>query len=419
MTAKKIMLRVILLVTTVTLSLFLSAFPAAAAVNPESNYYRVQPGDSLWLIGLKYHTTPGALMAINNLTSTEIYPGQQLRITGAADSPGDVPEAVRYTVQPGDSLYLIGLKFGTNAAAIIQANGLESTEIYPGQLLAIPGQLQRQHIVKAGDTLYLIAKRYGTSIDALVRVNSLKTTELWPGQALLLPGSETGTTQPDTDNGGGSDGGTAPVPVGGQWGPVPEGVSLYHVRSGETLWELAQRYKTTQAAIMTTNHLHTDLLQVNQPLFIPANSQSPVNIPYPEAVQKAGYGMLYDWEYVSWILDTKNTAVLKDLVTGKSFKARRLGGSNHADMEPLTAADTRIMKEIFGGSWNWNRRAVLVYVDGKVIAGSMAGMPHDIQTISDNDFPGHFDLHFLNSRKHSTNSIDPEHQAMVQKAAGN
>ncbi len=419
MTADKNVLRVILLVTTVTVSLFLSAFPAAAAVNPESNYYRVQPGDSLWLIGLKYQTTPGALMEINNLTSTEIYPGQQLRITGTADSPGDVPEAVRYTVQPGDSLYLIGLKLGTNAAAIIQANGLESTEIYPGQLLAIPGQQQRQHIVKAGDTLYLIAKRYDTSIDALVRVNSLKTTELWPGQALLLPGSETGTTQPDTDNGGGSDGGTAPVPVGGRWSPVPEGVSLYHVRSGETLWELAQRFNTTQPAIKTTNHLHTDLFQVNQPLFIPVNSSSPVSVPYPEATQKAGYGMLYDWEYVSWILDTKNTAVLKDLVTGKSFTARRLGGSNHADMEPLTAADTRIMKEIFGGSWSWNRRAVLVSVDGKVIAGSMAGMPHDIQTLSENGFPGHFDLHFLNSRKHSTNTIDPEHQAMVQKAAGN
>jgi LysM repeat protein len=418
MTAKKNMIRVILLVTTVTLSLFLSAFPAAA--NPESDYYRVQPGDSLWLIGLKYQTTSGALMEINNLTSTEIYPDQQLRISGPADSAGDIPETFRYIIQPGDSLYFIGLKFGTNAAAIIQANGLESIEIYPGQILAIPGQQQRQHLVKSGDTLYLIAKKYGTSIEALMGVNDLKTTEIWPGQVLLLPDSETGTSRPDTENeGSSSDGGTVPVPVGGQWGPVPEGVSLYHVRSGETLWELAQRFNTTQSAIKTTNHLHTDLLQVNQPLFIPANSSSPVNVPYPEAAQKAGYGMLYDWEYVSWILDTKNTAVLKDLVTGKSFKARRLGGSNHADMEPLTAADTRIMQEIFGGSWSWNRRAALVYVDGKVIAGSMAGMPHDIQTIADNSFPGHFDLHFLNSRKHSTNTIDPEHQAMVQKAAGN
>jgi len=419
MTAKKNIIRVILLVTTVTVTLLLAAFPAAAAVNPGSDYYQVQPGDSLWLIGLKYQKTPEALMEINNLTSNEIYPGQQLRITGPADSDGDIPETFRYTIQPGDSLYLIGLKFGTNAAALINANGLKSAEIYPGQTLTIPRQLQGQHIVTTGDTLYLLAKRYGTTIDALVKLNGLKTTELLPGQALLLPGSETGAAQPDTEQVGSSDGGTAPVPAGGRWSPVPEGVSLYHVRSGETLWELAQRFNTTQSAIKTTNHLHTDLLQVNQPLFIPVNSSSPVNVPYPEATQKAGYGMLYDWEYVSWILDTKNIAVLKDLVSGKSFKARRLGGSNHADMEPLTAADTRIMKEIFGGSWNWNRRAALVYVDGKVIAGSMAGMPHDIQTISDNDFPGHFDLHFLNSRKHSTNSIDPEHQAMVQKAAGN
>ncbi|MCL4439546.1 MAG: glycosyl hydrolase, partial [Firmicutes bacterium] len=90
-----------------------------------------------------------------------------------------------------------------------------------------------------------------------------------------------------------------------------------------------------------------------------------------------------------------------------------------ADNEPLTTADTAVMKEIFGGEWSWDRRAVLVYVDGQVIAGSMAGMPHSIKTIYDNDFPGHFDLHFLNSRTHFDNSIDPEHQKMVQKAAGN
>ncbi|WP_418790432.1 LysM peptidoglycan-binding domain-containing protein [Phosphitispora sp. TUW77] len=415
MVVKKTIIYVTIFVAVVTISLFLSPFPAMAAEGLGSEYYQVQSGNSLWLISLKYQTTPEALMELNNLVSTEIYPGQLLRIIGSSSSAGEVADSIRYIVQPGDSLYIIGRKFGTTAEVIIGANGLKSTEIYPGQALVIPGQSQRQHIVKAGDTLYLIAKKYNTSIDNLVKENNLQTTELWPGQLLLVPAAGIGIS----NNSGSTEGGTVPEAAAGQWSPVPEGVSLYHVRSGETLWLLAQRYNTTQNAIMTTNHLHTNLLQVNQPLFIPQNSQNPVNIVYPAATQKTGYGMLYDWEYVSWILDTQNTAVLKDLITGKSYQARRLGGSNHADMEPLTAEDTRIMKEIFGGSWSWNRRAVLVYVDGRVIAGSMAGMPHDIQTISDNDFPGHFDLHFLNSRTHNTNSIDPEHQAMVQKAAGN
>jgi len=188
---------------------------------------------------------------------------------------------------------------------------------------------------------------------------------------------------------------------------------------GENLWTIAKRYQTTISAIMGTNHLHTDLIQVNQPLFIPQNSDRPVTIPYPFASRKEGFGELLDWEYASWVLDTYNSAAIKDLDTGKTFRARRLGGSNHADMEPLNAAETAVMKDIYGGEWNWNRRAVLVYVDGKVMAGSMAGMPHSIETITDNGFPGHFDLHFLNSRTHNTNAIDPEHQKMVQKAAGN
>ena len=319
-----------------------------------------------------------------------------------------------YTVKPGDSLFLIGQKFGVSAAIIQKSNGLVGSNINIGQILNVPLPLQKSYIVQSGDTLFLLARRFNTTVDALSKVNRLTSTNLWIGQQLLVP--DNGTQPP---SGSGDKPPVPELPVGGQWGMIPTGVVLYHIKAGENLSILAYRYRTTEAAIMATNHLHTDLVMVNQPIFISENSTQPVVIPYPSASQKDGFGQLLDWEFASWILDTHNKAVLQDLASGKKFEVRRLGGSNHADVEPLTANDTVVMKDIYGGQWSWERRAVLVYVAGKVIAGSMAGMPHDIKTINDNNFPGHFDLHFLNSRTHYDNTVDPAHQVMVQKAAGN
>ncbi|NPV91952.1 MAG: hypothetical protein HPY50_14395 [Firmicutes bacterium] len=134
--------------------------------------------------------------------------------------------------------------------------------------------------------------------------------------------------------------------------------------------------------------------------------------------RKTGFGEWLDWDFCNWIFDTGNTATITDIETGKQFKVKRYGGSSHADCEPLTAADTQIMKEIFGGSWSWERRAVVVNVGDRYLAASMNGMPHGDESITGNDFDGQFCVHFLNSKNHNTNQVDAQHQAMVQKAAG-
>jgi len=411
----------------VTASLFYLGLPAAAAQETAPVYYRVENGESLWLIGWKFEVTADAIQEINNLKSSQIFPGQVLQIPKSTGTVRELPKSVNYTVRRGDSLYIIGQRFGIGVSQLMETNGLSSQLIYTGQVLKVPLPPQQRYTVQGGDSLYTVAGSFKTNVEAIMAVNRMNSAALWIGQVLFVPG---GGAEPPTAGNEPPAGGTEPPdgenrkpdkipPVGGQWGSIPDGVELYHVLAGENLWLLAKRFGTTEAAIMSTNHLHSNLLQVNQPLFITRDSVQAAKIPYPFAVRKDGYGELLDWEYANWVLDTGNTAVLKDLDTGKTFKVRRLGGSNHADMEPVTPADTAVMKDIYGGQWSWNRRAVLVFVDGKVIAGSMAGMPHSVETITDNNFAGHFDLHFLNSRTHNTNSIDLQHQAMVQKAAGN
>ncbi|MCX7920881.1 MAG: peptidoglycan-binding protein [Clostridia bacterium] len=140
------------------------------------------------------------------------------------------------------------------------------------------------------------------------------------------------------------------------------------------------------------------------------------------------------------IFSKGQVAVIYDVDTGLAFKAKRTYGHNHADCEPLTSSDTAIMKKIYGGQWSWERRAVVVVVDGKRIAGSMAGMPHagvesqpgeayvssrsagygagtNLDDVKGNAMSGHFDIHFLGSRTHGTDKVDDKHQSMIAKAA--
>lgn len=129
----------------------------------------------------------------------------------------------------------------------------------------------------------------------------------------------------------------------------------------------------------------------------------------------------YTTERLDWfnggssVIPKGATFTVKDVSTGKTFTCRRWSGANHMDSEPLTATDTATMKAIYGGSWSWNRRAILVMYNGHVYAASMNGMPHGTSTIS-NNFDGHFCIHFYNSRTHETNRVDEAHQNAVARA---
>ena len=145
------------------------------------------------------------------------------------------------------------------------------------------------------------------------------------------------------------------------------------------------------------------------------------------------------WDIVRYYFPRYSTAVVRDILTGRSFEVKRTFGGQHADVEPLTEADTEIMYEIWGG-WSWDRRAVVVYVGQYVFAGSLAGMPHagvdsapvlavvnnlsggfgrgqNLDMVKGNGMDGHVCLHFAGSRIHGSNAINAAHQTRVREAA--
>lgn len=139
---------------------------------------------------------------------------------------------------------------------------------------------------------------------------------------------------------------------------------------------------------------------------------------YLEGIKKKSpFGILIPWDEVDIIFPRMAKGKIRDLETGLTFNIQRRGGNLHADVQPLTAQDTKTFKEIYGNRWSWRRRAVILEIGHKKIAASMNGMPHGQGAIYGNNFPGHFCLHFYKSHTHSKN-LDLAHQLMVLKAAG-
>ena len=102
-----------------------------------------------------------------------------------------------------------------------------------------PSSGYTEYTVRSGDTLWLIAQRYGTTVDEIKRLNGLTSNALSIGQVLKIPGT------------------------------AANSYFQYTVRSGDTLWLLANRFGTTVDAIKNLNGLMSNALSIGQVLKIP------------------------------------------------------------------------------------------------------------------------------------------------------
>jgi len=248
------------IIAVLLLSLAGSVTGVHAAPEAASTVHVVQWGETLTSIGARYGVTVWEIMQANGLTNANrIYVGQRLVIPLHGTPP---TQPSYYTVQVGDTLSAIALRFGTTVEAIMGANHLTNWYIYPGQQLIIPPPgssvppghppvppAQTYYIVKWGDTLSGIAWRFGTTVEAIMQANNLYSPwRIYAGQLLVIP---RGTARP----------------------PSQPPATYYTVQAGDTLSSIAWRYGTTVWAIMQANNLtHPGLIYPGQVLVIPGTT---------------------------------------------------------------------------------------------------------------------------------------------------
>jgi LysM repeat protein len=208
----------------------------------------VRPGENLYRISLRYGTTVKAIAAANGLTNTSrIYVGQRLTIPGGGSSSAPAapatPSSGTHTVQRGENLYRISLRYGTTVQEIAAANGIVNTgRIYVGQRLVIPGASAspapstpsssgKTYTVKRGDTLSAIALRYGVSTWSLANLNGIANPSLiYVGQVLRIPGGASPSSPAPS-----SPSPAPSTPTGGRWIDVDLSEQRLRAYSGNTV----------------------------------------------------------------------------------------------------------------------------------------------------------------------------------------
>jgi murein DD-endopeptidase MepM/ murein hydrolase activator NlpD len=142
-------------------------------------------------------------------------------------------------VQPGDTLGAIAERYNISIEVLMSFNGIETTVLYPGQLLRLPytdsqgGQADlapvpppnfRWHTLASGETLTEVVESFEITLDALVGANpDLSSLDLLPiGVELLIP-------------------------------PVGEEGLLVTLRPGESLVDLLAHYRVDPVALAKSN----------------------------------------------------------------------------------------------------------------------------------------------------------------------
>ena len=170
--------------------------------------YTVKRGDNLSKIASRYKVKIRDITSMNNISTKKyLQPGQKLQIpTQGYDEymqsilTSDKTKKIFYTVESGDTLSEIAIKYRTSVKKIKAWNGMRTDVIYAGKKLTIhisssdhvpvkQNQYTERKIVykvKKGDSLSRISKKYRVPIYKIKKWNNLDTNIIRINQKLII-----------------------------------------------------------------------------------------------------------------------------------------------------------------------------------------------------------------------------------------
>lgn len=181
---------------------------------------------------------------------------------------------IKHTVKRGESMGIIASKYKISVAEIKKYNNLRSSTIFPGQKLIVKKITEtkmqtthtaivqtspkpiptsnttskpKTHTVKSGETLLSISRQHNCSLDDLKSWNNIKGSVLHVNQQLIIKASvtelnDTNSTEVAVAQNNQSE---SPKETTTKEVQKTNPTYIYHtVQRGDTLWSIAQRYKT-------------------------------------------------------------------------------------------------------------------------------------------------------------------------------
>lgn len=258
--------------------------------------YTVKAGDSVWSVSNKYGITMAQLILWNNIQNNFIYPGQQLTVsnsgsTNSASSntgssantnnsssanTGSSSSQGTYTVKAGESVWSVANKNGITMNQLIEWNNIKNNFIYPGQQLIVKGgnsvntntgsttsaakpntpntsattstssSGNTMYTVKAGESVWSVANKHHITMDQLIEWNNIKNNFIYPGQQVIVKKGSSQTTNQQ----------------------APAGSKTYTVKSGESVWGVADSHGITMAQLIEWNNIKNNFIYPGQTLIV-------------------------------------------------------------------------------------------------------------------------------------------------------
>ena len=206
----------------------------------DQDTYTVKKGDTLYSISKKQNIPIDTIIKLNNLTSSNLEIGQQLKLKSDSNNSSNKNQ---YIVQRGDTLYSLALKYNTTVDKLRELNNLNTNTLTIGQILVLPIETNIEeydiYIVKKGDSLWSISRKFNIDINDLIELNNLNDLTLQINQSILVPKQQENI---ETD--------------------------IYIVNKGDTLWSISNKLNIPVQTLKELNNLNSNLLKVNQQLKI-------------------------------------------------------------------------------------------------------------------------------------------------------
>ncbi len=173
--------------------------------------YKVRNGDNLWLIARKFGVSVNSIKRNNRLKSNMIKPGQSLKI--------------KKTTSYGSS------------SGSYTATSSKSTSVKKKTTSTKTSSSRQVYTVRKGETIGEIAENFGIGLSVLKRYNGMKSSNIRAGQKLKIP-------------------------------PGSKKTINYNIKNGDTLSDIADRYRVSVNELQKWNNLRTTKLTAGNKLKI-------------------------------------------------------------------------------------------------------------------------------------------------------
>ncbi len=159
-----------------------------------------------------------------------------------------------HTIEKGQSLYSIASMYGVSQSDIIKLNPGSDEKIYIGRTIRIPRsvanvQKETYHTIEAGETLYRLTIKYSVSAKAICDANpGLSAENFRTGQVIRIPSASEATVGLSETKGNTTiTGGTIPGPVESRCR------EMHKVKRKETIFSISREYGISEAELIAAN----------------------------------------------------------------------------------------------------------------------------------------------------------------------